>query len=295
MSFNEFPSHPKRHIPTDAFIVLGATLSVFLLGGILHLLSGGVRAQQEPAPTTMTEEESVVVESVTPNLSTQPPVETRVEETRIITSGTPLTQTPPRTVVTPPAAIDNQPFVASPPPVAQQPPVVTQQPSVPPSSPAPMGEDPAVTTSPAPMGETPAMMGETPAMMGETPDMMGETPDMMGETPMPTAAPPEIADPAKIETLNQSLYENLNSGWNTYPTFTEELAYRVQLNETGEIVSYEPVDPADQQYTDELPLPDLSETQAAGSTSAQPLANFRVVFTPDGVIQVTPWQNDIPQ
>ncbi|MCT7969400.1 hypothetical protein NG799_24085 [Laspinema sp. D1] len=325
MSFNEFSSEPKRHIPTDAIIVLGATLSVFLLGGILHLLSGGARAQEDPAPVTMTEE-SVVVESVTPRPETQPPVETQVDETRIITQASPVTQAQPGAVQTPPASMNNEPFVASPPPVAQQPPMVTEQPAVPPTTPAPMDQAPGVTTSPAPMGEatapapmgeapartlgeaptpmgetpapmgeTPAPMGETPAPMGETPALMGETPALMGEAPAPTAQPQTIADPVVIETLNQSLYEKLDSNWNTYPTFTQDLAYRVQINEQGEIVSYEPVDPVAQQYTNELPLPNLSETQPAGSATAQPLANFRVVFTPTGGLQVDPWQNDIPQ
>jgi len=322
MSFNEFPSEPKRPIPTDAIIVLGATLSVFLLGGILHLLSGGARAQEDPAPVTMTEE-SVVVESVTPRPETETQVGTRVDETRIITQESPMTQQQPGVVQIPPAAINNDPFVESPPPVVQQPPVVTEQPAVPPTTPAPMDQAPGVTTSPAPMGEAPApmgespdmmgeapapmgespdMMGEAPAPMGESPDMMGEapapmgeSPDMMGEAPAPTAQPQAIADPVVIETLNQSLYEKLDSNWNTYPTFTQDLTYRVQINEQGEIVSYEPVDPVAQQYTQELPLPNLSETPAAGSTIAQPLANFRVVFTPTGVLQVNPWQNDIPQ
>ncbi|MCT7956207.1 hypothetical protein [Laspinema palackyanum] len=317
MSFNEFSSEPKRHIPTDAIIVLGATLSVFLLGGILHLLSGSARAQEDPAPVTMTEE-SVVVESVTPRPETQPPVETQVDETRIITQASPVTQAQPGAVQTPPASMNNEPFVASPPPVGQQPPMVTEQPAVPPTTPAPMEQAPGVTTSPAPMGEAPAptlgeaptpmgeapaptlgeapdMMGETPALMGEAPDMMGEAPAPMGEAPAPTAQPQTIADPVVIETLNQSLYEKLDSNWNTFPTFTQDLAYRVQINEQGEIVSYEPVDPVAQQYTNELPLPNLSETQPAGSATAQPLANFRVVFTPTGVLQVDPWQNDIPQ
>ncbi len=327
MSFNDFSSEPKRHIPTDAIIVLGATLSVFLLGGILHLLSGGARAQEEPAPVTMTEE-SVVVESVTPRPETQPSVETQVDETRIITQTPSVTQQQPGAVQTPPAGMNNQPFVASPPPGVQQTPVVTEQPAVPPTTPAPMEEAPGVTTSPAPMGEattptlgeaptptlgetttptlgeTPATTGEatTPALgetptptLGETPTMMGESPDMMGEAPAATAQPQAIADPAVIETLSQDLYEKLDSNWTTYPSFTQDLTYRVQINEQGEIVSYEPVDPMAQQYTKELPLPNLSETPPAGSATAQPLANFRVVFTPTGGLQVNPWQNDIPQ
>jgi hypothetical protein len=137
----------------------------------------------------------------------------------------------------------------------------------------------------APMSEAP--MGEAPTL--------GETPGMMGEAPVPTAQPQAIADPAVIETLNQSLYEKLDTNWTTYPTFTQDLAYRVQINEQGDIVSYEPVDPVAQQYTEEIPLPNLSETPPAGSATAQPLANFRVVFTPDGRLQVDPWQNDIAQ
>ncbi|AFY85455.1 hypothetical protein [Oscillatoria acuminata] len=327
MSFNEFSSEPKRHIPTDAIIVLGATLSVFLLGGILHLLSGGARAQEEPAPMTMTEE-SLVVESVTPRPETETQLETRVDETRIITQAPPVTQEQPGAVQTPPAGMNNEPFVGSAPPVVQQPPVVTEQPAVPPTTPDPtlgeappavtpspdptlgeapaptLGEAPTLDEAPAPtlgeappatLGEAPGMMGESPDMMGEAPGMTGESPDMMGEAPAATAQPQAIADPAVIETLNQSLYEQIDSNWRTIPTFTQDLAYRVQINEQGEIVSYEPVNPVAQQYTAETPLPNLSEAPPAGSATAQPLANFRVVFTPDGQLQVNPWQNDIPQ
>ncbi|NJR59277.1 MAG: DUF4335 domain-containing protein [Cyanobacteria bacterium CRU_2_1] len=103
----------------------------------------------------------------------------------------------------------------------------------------------------------------------------------------------EIVDPVELEGLTAQLQGRLYDDWleKPTPTFTEPLEYRVGVDENGEIVGYSFVNDPALNYLDEIPL---SDVQLASETPSEPsgeesIAQFLVIFRPDGVLEVSPW------
>ncbi|MGK7902559.1 MAG: DUF4335 domain-containing protein [Hormoscilla sp.] len=98
----------------------------------------------------------------------------------------------------------------------------------------------------------------------------------------------QITDPSVVDNLNQTLYDLIDRNWKATPTFDGDLLYRVGVSEDGKIADYEPLNQSAYSYRDRTPLPSLREKER--SLLNQPQAQFKVIFTPTGTIQVTPWQ-----
>lgn len=100
----------------------------------------------------------------------------------------------------------------------------------------------------------------------------------------------EITDIAKLERLNQKLYDKIDQSWQQTPNWYEDLVFRVKVNEDGAIVSFESINQSAQDYTGQTPLPKLlSNTNSEIVTQKQSFALFRVVMTPTGILKVSPW------
>lgn len=105
------------------------------------------------------------------------------------------------------------------------------------------------------------------------------------------ASVPEIRDPSQIEQLRERVYNEIDAAWDGNGSFQEDLSYRVAVAEDGAIIGYKPTNPAAFNYKDETPLLDLVYIPTeGGSVQAQSVAQFEVVFTPTGLLEVTPWQ-----
>lgn len=115
---------------------------------------------------------------------------------------------------------------------------------------------------------------------------------------------PEITDPAELDRLTVQLYDKLDLAWKQEPTFDGELNYRVGVNENGDVVGYKFANEAALTYLSDTPLADVQfspETEEATESTANepadvsptatknPIAQFRVVFKSDGVLEVSPW------
>jgi len=98
----------------------------------------------------------------------------------------------------------------------------------------------------------------------------------------------QITDPSVVDNLNQNLYDLIDRNWKTTPTFDGDLLYRVGVSEDGKIADYEPLNQSAYKYLDRTPLSSLREKER--SLFNQPQAQFQVVFSPTGTLQVTPWQ-----
>ncbi len=108
-------------------------------------------------------------------------------------------------------------------------------------------------------------------------------------------AAPAITDAAELESIRETVFANIDTAWNEYgyPSFTEDAVYRVSTSADGEIVGYRGVDELAQTATDELPLAKLLYTPPTDTAvSDEPLAQFRVTFTPEGQLSVDPWSDD---
>jgi hypothetical protein len=106
---------------------------------------------------------------------------------------------------------------------------------------------------------------------------------------------PLITDPAQVSEIQEKVRTAIDGGWTATPTFTEPLAYRVSAGADGQILGYREETPIAANFSKELPLADLLYKPAEGTANnKEPLADFRVTFTPDGKgsgqLQVEPWQ-----
>jgi hypothetical protein len=101
-------------------------------------------------------------------------------------------------------------------------------------------------------------------------------------------AVPEITDSSQLNALQQQLYNKLNQGW-TRSELEQDLTYRVVVAADGAIVGYKSVSPTANDYIAQTPLPDLVKPPATPSATQQAIAQFKVVFTENGELQVSPW------
>lgn len=101
---------------------------------------------------------------------------------------------------------------------------------------------------------------------------------------------PAITNQSQVIALNQKLYDQLNQAWTTRATVEQDLIYRVSVAANGAIIGYKPFNPAASTQIGQTPLPSLLSIPATGrGTTQEPLAQFRVVFSNNGELQVTPW------
>lgn len=111
------------------------------------------------------------------------------------------------------------------------------------------------------------------------------TPDVVGE---------KISDPNLVNNLNRKLYDTLRQNWNSTHSFGRDLKYRVAVNKDGTIADYEPLNQVAFDYFRETPLPKIFQgvygSNVAAPNTKQPLAHYQVVFKPNGVLEVKPWQ-----
>lgn len=104
----------------------------------------------------------------------------------------------------------------------------------------------------------------------------------------PEAAAVPITDPGEIELLKGKLSQQIDGVVKNKPPVDAELVYRVSVAQDGAIVGYKSENSAAVD-TSETPLSELLYKPVGSRPPAEPLADFRVVFAPDGNVQVTPW------
>ncbi len=70
----------------------------------------------------------------------------------------------------------------------------------------------------------------------------------------------------------------------------QDLVYRVGVNPKGAIIGYKGVNEAARDHVDQTSLANLLQKPVADSAATkEPVAQFKVVFTKNGVPQVSPW------
>lgn len=98
---------------------------------------------------------------------------------------------------------------------------------------------------------------------------------------------PKIAEPEKIEQLRTGLFARINNSWTQ--AISSDLTYRVEVAEDGAMVGYKPINPEAADLVDRTPLPELLYKRADGEATKEPIAEFKVEFMSNGILQVNPW------
>jgi hypothetical protein len=97
-----------------------------------------------------------------------------------------------------------------------------------------------------------------------------------------------IDDPKLTTTLGQQLQTQLQqSSITKRAALTQNLNYRVALDKTGTISDYEPQDAIAANNESKTPLPQSVKFNPQAASSQAPLAQYDVVFLPNGKVRVT--------
>jgi Domain of unknown function (DUF4335) len=151
-------------------------------------------------------------------------------------------------------------------------------------SPEPTPADGLLPSSPSP---SPAADGLLPSSPSPSPTPLSEAVES-GLGGNPEAAGP-ITDPTEIDLLRGKLSEQIDGILKDKPAVESESVYRVSVAKDGAIVGYKPENAGTVDRAGDELLAELLYKPVGSRPPAESLADFRVVFTPGGSVQVTPW------
>ncbi|MCC5646315.1 DUF4335 domain-containing protein [Nostoc sp. CHAB 5824] len=102
---------------------------------------------------------------------------------------------------------------------------------------------------------------------------------------------PEITDPSQLRALNRQVYNQVHPAWTNRLGLKQELIYRLGVAADGAIVGYKALNKEANLGVGQTPLPNVLYNPAnRAPISNEPIAQFRVVFTTKGVLEVSPWR-----
>lgn len=101
----------------------------------------------------------------------------------------------------------------------------------------------------------------------------------------------EITDPSQLRALNRVVWNQIEPAWTKRSALKQDLVYRVGVATDGAIVGYKAVNQDANAGIELTPLPNLLYNPAnRPPISNEPIAQFKVVFTNKGVLEVSPWR-----
>ncbi len=97
---------------------------------------------------------------------------------------------------------------------------------------------------------------------------------------------PLITDPKELEGLRQRVATTISDRWKPQSPLTDTLEYRLGVAKDGAILGYKPENEAALKNVQKTPLLELLYLNAP---AGEAIAQFKVIFTPQGKVEVTPW------
>ncbi len=163
----------------------------------------------------------------------------------------------------------------------------------------PVAASPTFTPTPTAAASTPASLAASvnPATSTPTPN----APATIATTPNPTAVKdleallntvPEITDASVLRALQRQVYNQINPEWANRSALTENSVFRVGIAGDGSLIGYKAANKASNEAVAKTPLPKLlyNPTGSRGSITNEPIAQFKVVFTNRGILEISPWR-----
>ena len=152
-------------------------------------------------------------------------------------------------------------------------------------------------------GETTSLTPAPPASSTPVPSQPSPSPSAsaVSSSPSPTSvvdlrkleaalvAAPEITDSATLDQLGKQLRGKIEPQWTAKSAIPQDLIYQVGVGKDGEILGYKPVGSVALDNAAKTPLLGLVARQG-DRPATDPLARFKVVFTPSGGLEVAPWK-----
>ncbi|MEH2313770.1 MAG: DUF4335 domain-containing protein [Nostoc sp.] len=102
---------------------------------------------------------------------------------------------------------------------------------------------------------------------------------------------PEITDPSQLRALNRQVYNQIHPAWTNRSGLQQDLIYRLGVAADGAIIGYKAVNKEANLGVGQTPLPNVLYNPAnRAPISNEPIAQFRVVFNTQSVLEVSPWR-----
>ncbi len=154
------------------------------------------------------------------------------------------------------------------------------------------GECPTSAASPKATGSpslSPSASASPQASASPSPSQLAE-PDL-AQLENTLNSTPVITDPQELDRLRQRLYDQINEKWKPQSNPAQDLIYRVGVGKDGAIVGYKAESQGALENVKQTPLLNLLYIPAAGSAPSQdPIGQFKVAFTSQGKLEVSPWE-----
>jgi hypothetical protein len=169
-------------------------------------------------------------------------------------------------------------------------------PQVRPPEPKPQEQSSTAKPSPTPIASatptsTPTGTPTPIASTTPTPTVKPTSPPTVKDLEALLTKVPEITDASQLRALNRQLYNQINPAWTNRTGLKEDLVYRVGVAMDGAIVGYKAVNQTANGEVGKIPLPNLLYNPAKrGAVPNEPIAQYKVVFTSNGVLEVSPWR-----
>ncbi|MDZ8106749.1 MAG: DUF4335 domain-containing protein [Nostoc sp. DedQUE12a] len=167
-------------------------------------------------------------------------------------------------------------------------------PQIRPPQPQPNGETTSTTKNLTPSASadpTPTSAATPIAAAAPTPTPITSTQPAVKDLEALLNTVSEITDPSQLRALNRQVYNQIHPAWTNRSGLQQDLIYRMGVAADGAIVGYKAVNQEANQGIGQTPLPNLLYNPAnRAPISNEPIAQFRVVFTTNGVLQVSPWR-----
>jgi hypothetical protein len=100
---------------------------------------------------------------------------------------------------------------------------------------------------------------------------------------------PEITDPSQLRALNRQVYNQIHPVWTNRSDLPEDLVYRLGVAADGSIIGYKAVNQKASDAIEKTSLPKLLYNPA-NRVQNEPIAQFKVVFTQKGILEISPWR-----
>jgi hypothetical protein len=148
---------------------------------------------------------------------------------------------------------------------------------------------------PAPQVTAPKSIAATPISAPKTPNSTAPDPvkptspqSAASTSPAPVAVPAKtgmITEATQIGFLERKLQHDLHQNWQGSDRVKQAANFQVNVNQDGQIVSYQPTGTTTADQSKLTPLPKLS---TKNTDPNQAIGNFNVVFNPTGKIEIQP-------
>ena len=139
-----------------------------------------------------------------------------------------------------------------------------------------------------PAGETATEPEETDADTTEAEERPQGPRLSLEELEASLAAAQPILDPTELDFIQRYTRRQLEAEWQNRGAVTQDLAYRISVGRDGALLAYEAVAGTPATAAEQTPLPSL-RFQPTQDAPPEAVAEFRVVFTRNGVLQINPW------